>query len=426
LIASNSKGLTTLLLARLVDAGEIDWKDRVVDILPGFKLGDEETTGRVLVEHLVCACTGLPRQDMEWILEFGAHTPESAIELLGTMQPTSGFGEMFQYSNVLAAAGGYVAGHVVHPEHDLGTAYDKAMQSQVFDPLGMAATTFDYQHALAQTNHARPHSVDVNGDQALALMAVNYAAIPVRPAGAGWSSTNDMLKYVAMELALGKLPDGKRYIGKAALLERREPKVPVSEDHYYGMGLMVDENYGVSVVHHGGDMIGYHSDMMWLPDHGVGAVVLTNGEPGWLIRFGFRRKLLEVLFDGEPEADESLRARSEQFLSSMAVEYELLSIPADTSESAELADFYRNAALGEIVVTRTDSITTFDFGEWKSEVGSRLNPDDTVSFMTIAPGITGLEFVVGSGEEKTLIMRDAQHEYVFDALAPGRESSAQK
>ena len=110
----------------------------------------------------------------------------------------------------------------------------------------------------------------------------------------------------------------------------------------------------------------------------------------------------------------------------MAVEYELLSIPADTSESAELADYYRNAALGEIVVTRTDSITMFDFGEWKSEVGSRLNPDDTVSFMTIAPGITGLEFVVGSGEEKTLIMRDAQHEYVFDALAPGRESSAQK
>ena len=170
-------------------------------------------------------------------------------------------------------------------------------------------------------------------------------------------------------------------------------------------------------------MIGFYSDMMWLPDHGVGAVVLTNGEPGWLIRSGFRRKLLEVLFDGKQEADESLRARSEQFLSSMAVEYELLSIPAATSESAELADYYRNAALGEIVVTRTDSITTFDFGEWKSEVGSRVNPDGTVSFMTIAPGITGLEFVVGSGEEKTLIMRDTQHEYVFDALTPGGESS---
>ena len=426
MIASNSKGLTTLLLAKLVDVGDIDWKDSVVDILPGFKLGDEETTGKVLIEHLVCACTGLPRQDMEWILEFGNYTPESAMELLGTMQPTSEFGEMFQYSNVLAAAGGYVAGHVVHPEHDLGTAYDMAMQDQVFDPLGMSATTFDYEQAQADTNHARPHSVDVNGNQALALMGVNYAAIPVRPAGAGWSSVNDMLKYVAMELAVGKLPDGKRYIGEAALLERRDPIVPVSEDHYYGMGLMVDENYGVSVVHHGGDMIGFHSDMMWLPDHGVGAVVLTNGDPGWLIRSGFRRKLLEVLFDGKQEADEILRSGSERFLSNMAVEYELLQVPADTGESAALANHYSNVALGDIAVTRTDNATTFDFGEWKSEVGSRENPDGTVSFMTIAPGITGLEFVVGSGEEKTLIMRDAQHEYVFDALTLGRESSARK
>jgi CubicO group peptidase (beta-lactamase class C family) len=421
MIASNSKGLTTLLLAKLVDAGKIDWNDRVVDILPGFRLGDEETAEKVLVEHLVCACTGLPRQDMEWILEFGRFTPESSMELLGTMQPTSGFGEMFQYSNVMASAGGYVAGHVVHPEHDLGTAYDRAMQSLVFDPLQMSATTFDYERALAKPNHASPHSVDVDGKQALALMGVNYAAIPVRPAGAAWSSVNDMLRYVAMELAVGKLPDGEQYIGEPALLERRQPIVPVSEDHYYGMGLMVDESWGVPVVHHGGDMIGYHSDMMWLPDHGIGAVILTNGDPGWLIRTGFRRKLLEVLFDGNPEADEQLRARSEQFLANMAVEYELLVVPADESASAELAEHYYNGALGNIAVSRDENVTTFDFGEWKSEVGSRLNPDGTVSFMTIAPGITGLEFVVGSGPEKTLIMRDAQHEYVFGALTKGSD-----
>lgn len=115
MIASNSKGLTTLLLAKLVDEGKIDWKDKVVDVLPGFKLGDEETTQQVLVEHLVCACTGLPRQDMEWILDFDSYTPETSMDLLGTMQPTTGFGEMFQYSNVMASAGGYVAGHVMHP-----------------------------------------------------------------------------------------------------------------------------------------------------------------------------------------------------------------------------------------------------------------------------------------------------------------------
>ena len=415
MIASNSKGLTTLLLAKLVDEGKIKWDDPVAKILPGFKLGDAETTEQVLIEHLVCACTGLPRQDMEWILEYGSFTPESSMELLGTMQPTSGFGEMFQYSNVMASAGGYVAAHVVHPEHELGEAYDKAMKSIVFDPLDMQATTFDYDLAMGNGNFASPHSVDINGDPALALMDVNYAVIPVRPAGAGWSSVNDMLKYIAMELAVGELADGERYIGKDALLERRKPKVPVGEDHHYGMGLMVDEYFGTPVVHHGGDMIGFHSDMMWLPEHNVGAVVLTNGDPGWLIRSGFRRKLLEVLFDGKPEADELLASRSEQFKSSMAVEYELLAVPAEPDVSGELAEHYRSGGLGEIQVSRADGVTTFDFGEWKSEVGSRVNPDGTISFMTVAPGIAGLEFVVGGGEEKTLIMRDAQHEYVFDA-----------
>ena len=213
-----------------------------------------------------------------------------------------------------------------------------------------------------------------------------------------------------------RLPDGERHIGEAALLERRKPKVPVSEDHYYGMGLMVDEYYGTPVVHHGGDLIGYHSDMMWLPEHGVGAVVLTNGDPGWLIRGHFRRKLLEVLFDGKPEADAQLASNAETFKAAMTKEFELLSVPAAKDRSAALAARYRNDVLGDIRVTRANGATTFDFGEWQSEVGSRENPDGTTSFMTIVPGLTGLEFVVGEGEEKALIMRDAQHEYVFDAI----------
>jgi hypothetical protein len=108
--------------------------------------------------------------------------------------------------------------------------------------------------------------------------------------------------------------------------------------------------------------------MMWLPEHGVGAVVLTNGDPGWLIRGGFRRKLLEVLFDGNAEADAQLASASETFKAGMAKEFELLAVPASTEHSAAL------------------------------------------------PGTIVMEFVVGEGEEKTLIMRDAQHEYVFDAI----------
>ncbi len=413
MIASNTKALTTLMLAKLVNEHRLTWDTPVTQLFPSFKLGDAETTHSVLVKHLICACTGMPRQDLEWFFEYGKMTPENSLTLLGTMRPTSKFGELFQYSNLMAAAAGYTGAHVLYPQMEVGAGYDGAMQSYVFDPLGMKATTFDFARALAG-NHATAHSPDVDGKTAKALMAVNYAVIPVRPAGAAWSSVREVMKYVAMELAEGKLPDGTTYISKEPLLERRKPQVWMDKDNSYGMGLMVDTTYGVPIVHHGGDMIGYHSDMIWLPEQNVGAVVLTNGDPGWLIRTRFRRKLLEVLFDGRSEADAQPEADAKSFFAALAADRKLLTISADKNESAKLAKRYTNAALGEIAVSQSGAATIFDFGEWKSEVASKKNPDGSISFVTIEPGVSGSEFVVGSGAKRTLTIRDAQHEYVFE------------
>jgi CubicO group peptidase (beta-lactamase class C family) len=413
MIASNTKALTTLLLAKLVDEHRITWDTPVTQLLPSFKLGDAATTRSVLVKHLICACTGMPRQDLEWIFDYGKMTPESTMTLLGTMQPTSKFGELFQYSNLMAAAAGYTGAHVIHPDMELGAAYDSAMQSYVFDPLGMKETTFNMKRAFS-SNHAGSHSPDADGKTAKAMTAINDAVIPARPAGGAWSSVNDMLKYVSMELAEGKLPDGTTYISKEPLLERRAPQVSIGKDLTYGMGLMVDTTYGVPVVHHGGDLVGYHSDMMWLPQQNVGLVILTNADPGWLLRDRIRRKLLEVLFDGHPEAEALLNADAKNFYADMAAERKLMTIPADAKERARLAKHYANASLGEITVSTSGASTIFDFGEWKSEVASRKNPDGTISFITTVPGELGFEFVVGSGARRTLTIRDAQHEYVFE------------
>jgi hypothetical protein len=56
-------------------------------------------------------------------------------------------------------------------------------------------------------------------------------------------------------------------------------------------------------------------------------------------------------------------------------------------------------------------------GEWKAEVASRKNTDGTVSFAIISPELQGLNFIVGKSADgkPTLTLRDAQHEYVFDA-----------
>ena len=93
-------------------------------------------------------------------------------------------------------------------------------------------------------------------------------------------------------------------------------------------------------------MIGFHSDMMWLPDHGVGAVILTNGDPGWILRAQFRRKLLEVLFDGKPEADEQVAAQADAYYVRRAAERETLTIPADPALAKNLAKRYVNEVLG--------------------------------------------------------------------------------
>jgi hypothetical protein len=96
----------------------------------------------------------------------------------------------------------------------------------------------------------------------------------------------------------------------------------------------------------------------------------------------------------------------------MSAERKLLTAPAVPADAAKLAPLYKSTALGGIAVHRHGSSTIFDFGEF---VASRHNPDGTVSFITIVPSFTGLEFVVKNGGKPTLVTRDAQHEYVFTA-----------
>ena len=57
MITSDTKALTTLMLAKLVDKKKLDWDTPVATLLPSFKLGNPATTKSVLVKHLVCACT---------------------------------------------------------------------------------------------------------------------------------------------------------------------------------------------------------------------------------------------------------------------------------------------------------------------------------------------------------------------------------
>jgi CubicO group peptidase (beta-lactamase class C family) len=413
--ASNTKALTTLLLAELVDEKKLRWDEKVTDAYPAFKLGSADTTRQVLVKHLVCACTGLPRQDMEAIFDFKGATPAPSMTLLGTMQPTSGFGEVFQYSNLMAAAAGYIGASLLEPKTELGRAYDDAMRAKVFGPLGMTSTTFDFKRAL-RGDHASPHAEDIDGRTAVSRTALDFdlSFVPVRPAGGMWTSSRELSRYVQMELATGRLPDGRQLVSTDNLLARRAPQVSVGEDVSYGMGLFVDRQWGVTVVSHGGDLAGYHSNMIWLPELGVGATILTNSDSGVLLRGPFMRKLIELLFDAKSEAEEMVQVAAVQKEATRKAERARLVVPADAGETARLAARYASPALGTLDVRRTGSELVFAFSAWTSPMATRRNDDGTLSFITIDPSLQGFEFVVADQPGKrTLVLRDSQHEYPF-------------
>jgi len=299
------------------------------------------------------------------------------------------------------------------PGQELGAGYDEAMRSRVFEPLGMTHTTFDFPTALSG-NLASPHGDDVDGKTVVAPMDLNYSVVPVRPAGGMWTSVRDLSRYVQMELALGELPGGTRLVSKESLQERRRGQVPTGEDTAYGMGLVVNTHYGIPVVSHGGSLFGYKSDMIFLPDHGVGAVILTNSDTGAYLTGPFGRRLLEVLFDGKPEAVEQAKVAVAQRAAALAKRRERLVVPADAADAGKLAARYSCPELGALRVRAQDGATIFDFGKWSSAVASRRNDDGTTSFISIDPTVGGFTFVVGERDGKrTLIIRDAQHEYAF-------------
>lgn len=414
MVASNTKGMSTLMLATLVDEGKLDWDSPVTSVYPGFRLGSDETTSHVLMKHLVCACTGLPRKDMEWIFNTPRDTPASdTFAKLAVTEPTSGFGEVFQYNNLITSAGGFIGGHLAYPDMEIGAAYDRAMQERVFKPLGMTSSTFDYDKAMAD-NWAKPHAYNFADKNVRASMDLNYTIRPYRPAGGLWSTTHDMALYVINELNEGVLTDAKRMVSKENLLKRREHNVPVGENRWYGMGLFEDRTYGTPIIFHGGSMLGYQTQWFAYPESGVGAVILTNADDGYALQEPLARKILEVLYDGKPEAAEDIASRAARMAEGRAKSRSDIDYPGDATVLARLADAYTSPELGPLTVRRDGGKTFVSTTSIRSEIATKKEPDGSVSIITVEPGFVGSNMVIGEQDGKrTLSLLDDQHTYVW-------------
>lgn len=410
--ASNTKGMSTLLLATLADDGKLRWDQPVSQLYPSFKLGSADTTAKVQVKHLVCACTGLPRHDMEWMFEFRKASALDSIALLGKTTPTSGFGELYQYNNLMASAAGYIGANLIYPKMELGRAYDKAMQERIFKPLGMLATTFDSQAAM-RGNHASPHATRMDNQVVTISFDLNRSIYPHRPSGGVWTSAHDFARYVQLEANAGKLPSGKQLVSAENLLMRRAPQVASGKDKTYGMGLINERTAGIDVVLHGGSMFGYMSNFFLIPESGTGVVLLTNSDEGVQLLRPALRRLIEIMYDAKLEAAEDVSGAAKRTEASRMASAKLITMPPDTTIVATLAKHYRSAELGDLWVRHQGKTLLLDAGEWKVPFGTRKDATGKATLVSVAPEMD-FELNVATHEgRRALLLQDAQHEYQF-------------
>lgn len=314
MIGSTTKSMTTLALAVLVDEGVISWDTPVVDILPEFALSNMDIIESIRVRDLVNNTSGVPRYDLPLFIR--ALTPEDVFTALATIPMTAQPGEQFGYSNQMVAAGGYIAALAAGATYgeDVFETYVDLIQTRVFDPLGMNDSTFDFDAALADENHAMPTAYDLVTEEMVSIpIDVERFALSVAPAGAVWSNVNDMAKYMQMQLSHGVAADGTRIVSEENLMQTQTGTILVGGNTYYAMGWMIEAYKGQSLIQHGGNTSGFTSDFAFLPDANLGVLVLSNRSSSNSFSAAVREYVFELAFGLDHTAHEIYVAAEESF-----------------------------------------------------------------------------------------------------------------
>jgi CubicO group peptidase (beta-lactamase class C family) len=390
-IGSVTKSFSSLLAATLVDAGRLRWETPLVDLLPTFAVAAPDLTPRLTVRDAFCACTGLPRRDLEFMFNARVLTPERMIAGMAKLPLTAAFGEQYQYSNQMVAAGGFAAAVADggSPD-DLGHAYAIALRERVLNPIGMPRTTEALAEVVAGNDFAVPHAEDIAGAlHPLPLMVDDAWLVPVAPSGVLWSSAREMVRYVQTELGRGVAPDGVRVVS-AANLERTWqpgvtfPSVPntpptLATTVGYGLGWGVGAYGGQRLINHSGATLGFTSLVTFLPDASLGLVILTNGT-GVAGQFtnAVQMRLLELLFD-QPAATD---ARLTSFLAKADQQRAELLAQLGQVDPAVVTPFlghYANADLGDLTLALRAGTLLLTVGAFQSALRPQRDADASVT-----------------------------------------------
>ena len=407
MIGSVTKPLTTLMTSRLIDQGKLKWSDPIGQHLKGWKLNSKQATDTMLMKHAACACTGMPRRDLDFLFEIDGKTPEQRMKEMAVMGPTTKPGETFQYSNWLVAAGGFAAGQAHAPNLDLMNGYEKAMGDLVFEPLGMKRT-YITNSSPERKNSAQPHSLDKDLKTRRIGKRIEESVNSIAPAGSIWSTTTDMLKYVELEATKGKSHPG--YLSEDLLIKRREKGVKITEKVHYGMGLFIQEAKKITIVGHDGNTLGQTASMGFYPEKGVGFVILVNLQGANAFADLLTDKLFELLFDDKPTSQKNLefllaeRKKGSEKINAL--------IKKKIAGQKSLTGTFRSPELGKMVLRKTKAGLVADFGEWSTKIEElKEEKGKNRAFLLMSPPWNGGLALVQ--QKDGYFMEAAQKKYVF-------------
>nr|WP_202624028.1 serine hydrolase domain-containing protein [Steroidobacter agaridevorans] len=285
-IASNSKAMTTALLARLVEAGKLRWEDPVTRHLPGFKMSDPWVTQQIQVRDLLIHNTGLREGAGDLMLwpTPNNFTRADILAGLAHLKPQQSFRSQYAYDNLMYVVAGEVAAAAG------GASYEELMRREIFEPLGMTRCQVGAWDRDLVGNVAQPHMRQGDGNVPIRADGERIPVDAAAAAGGIRCSLNDMLTWMRVWLgdelktttgATWLSPSQRRILWSAHTpmpLSQRQRVWDGSHINAYGYGWRLSDVDGSWRVAHTGTLAGMFSAVNLFPDRKAGFVFMINGD----------------------------------------------------------------------------------------------------------------------------------------------------
>ncbi|MBK8956450.1 MAG: serine hydrolase [Saprospiraceae bacterium] len=276
MIASNSKAVTGMTLAKLEQEKKLSLDDKVSKWLPDFKLHDPEATKLVTIKDIVTHRIGFETFQGDFAHWSTTTSRTEVIKKMANIQPHYAFRDKYGYCN----AGYTVAGEIIRLAS--GLSWEDYIQKNYFDAMGFTDTKPLTRDFTKTNNYCQPHTWYKGKLISLKIPNIDNLA----PAASICSSISEWSQWVQMILNNGKF-DGKVIIPSAAIQRSMEAITIVGPFRHrfnlgnfslYGLGWNLNDYEGRKVVSHTGGADGFVTSVTLIPKEQLGIIVLTNSD----------------------------------------------------------------------------------------------------------------------------------------------------